>query len=90
MKRTLNFEKSVKSTILKVQTTKTGRSDQPIQKEHLTRFNIHLGFSKTQKKKKKKTTRDFLNLYREATKTKLHSLENSKDVHSHQSYPSLC
>lgn len=80
MKSSFNFEKSVKSTNLKVQTTKTGRSDQPMQKEYLTRFNIHLGFSKTQKKRKKKT-RDFLNLYRKATKTKLHSLENSTHVH---------
>ena len=59
MKCTFNFEKSVKSTILKVQTTKTGRSDQPIQKEHLTRFNIHLGFSKTQKKRKKQQQETF-------------------------------
>ena len=87
MKSSFNFEKSVKSTILKVQTTKSDTSDQPVQKEHLTRFNIHLGFSKIQKQTK---SRDFLNLYRKATKTKLHSLENSKDVHYHHSYTSLC
>ena len=57
MKSSFNFEKSVKSTNLKVQTTKTGKSDQPMQKEYLTRFNIHLGFSKTQKKREKKTKR---------------------------------
>ena len=89
MKSSFNFEKSVKSTILKGQTTKSDRSDQPVQKQHLTRFNIHLEFSKIQKKRKKKP-RDFLNLYRKATKTKLHSLENSKDIHSHHSYTSLC
>lgn len=59
MKSSFNFEKSVKSTNLKVQTTKTGRSDQPMQKEYLTRFNIHLGFSKTQKKRKKKKQETF-------------------------------
>ena len=57
MKSSFNFEKSVKSTNLKVQTTKTGKSDQPMQKEYLTRFNIHLVFSKTQKKRKKKNKR---------------------------------
>lgn len=57
MKSSFNFEKSVKSTILKGQTTKSDRSDQPVQKQHLTRFNIHLEFSKIQKKRKKKTKR---------------------------------
>lgn len=59
MKSSFNFEKSVKSTILKGQTTKSDRSDQPVQKQHLTRFNIHLEFSKIQKKRKKKNQEIF-------------------------------
>lgn len=50
-----------------------------MQKEYLTRFNIHLGFSKNSEKKKKK--QETFNLYRKLQKTKLHSLENSTHVH---------
>lgn len=59
-----------------------------MQKEHLTRFNTHLALFKL---RKQGITRNFLNLYREATKTetKLHRWAHSKDVHSHHSYTTL-